>query len=152
MNKFKKTIVLVTGGFDPLHSGHCAYFNAAKSMGELLVVGLNSDEWLIRKKGAPFLPWIERFMILSNLRAVDNVIAFDDKDNSAIDAIKTAIELYPNDTIVFANGGDRNFGNVPEMKWAAEHAPEVIFEFGVGGEEKTNSSSWILDKWKNVQK
>ena len=55
-----KTIVLVTGGFDPLHSGHIEYFNAAKRLGDILVVGLNSDEWLTRKKGKPFLSFFER--------------------------------------------------------------------------------------------
>ena len=53
-----KTIVLVTGGFDPLHSGHIAYFRAAKQLGDTLVVGVNSDAWLIRKKGRAFMPWL----------------------------------------------------------------------------------------------
>ena len=79
-------IVLVTGGFDPIHEGHIEYFNAAKKLGaekspfHKLVVGLNSDEWLARKKGAPFMSWVSRHCVISNLRMVDQVIAFDDRD------------------------------------------------------------------------
>ena len=73
-------IVLVTGGFDPLHSGHMDYFNSARSLGNKLAVGLNSDEWLTRKKGQPFMSWQERAGIISNLRSVDYVIEFDDSD------------------------------------------------------------------------
>ena len=74
------TTVIVTGGFDPLHSGHIAYFKAAKKLGDKLVVGLNSDEWLRRKKGRPFMPLIERKTIIENLEMVDEVISFNDKD------------------------------------------------------------------------
>jgi len=160
MKMFDRTIVIVTGGFDPLHEGHIDYFNEAKKLANsyapidrgILIVGLNSDDWLTRKKGAAFQKFITRHIIISNLRAVDKVIQVNDDDGTSIDAIKQVIELAePNTRIVFANGGDRNFGNVPEMKWAAENAPEVIFEFGVGGETKQNSSSWILKNWKNVQ-
>ena len=59
-----KTLVLVTGGFDPLHSGHIAYFRAAKQLGDTLVVGVNSDAWLVRKKGRAFMPWLERMNIV----------------------------------------------------------------------------------------
>lgn len=163
MTVFDKTVVLVTGGFDPLHEGHIEYFNSAKMLANSypttldrqnqLWVGLNSDEWLSRKKGAPFMTFISRHVVISNLRAVDHVIQVDDGDGTSIDAIKQVLFYFPKNTrVVFANGGDRNLGNVPEMKWAAETAPQVIFEFGVGGEDKQNSSSWILDKWKNVQK
>ena len=71
-------IVLITGGFDPLHSGHIAYFKAAKTLGDMLIVGLNSDDWLVRKKGAAFMPWNERLCIVNNLSMVDEVYTFDD--------------------------------------------------------------------------
>ena len=64
-------IVIVTGGYDPLHSGHLAYFRAAKKLGDRLIVGLNSDEWLARKKGRPFMPMSERFALVSCLNMVD---------------------------------------------------------------------------------
>jgi cytidyltransferase-like protein len=138
-----KRIVLVTGGFDPLHSGHIAYFKAAKQLGDILIVGVNSDNWLTRKKGRPFLPATERVTIIENLSMVDNCILFNDDDDSAIEALNNVKMLYPKDKIIFANGGDRTAANIPEMA-----VKDVIFKFGVGGENKANSSSWILDEWK----
>jgi len=136
-------IVLVTGGFDPVHSGHISYLNHADHLGEHLVVGLNSDAWLTRKKGRPFMTWRERMTVLNNLHMVDEVIEFNDDDGSSIDAIRQVREKYPNDEIIFANGGDRTKDNIPEMIF-----DDVEFVFGVGGEDKANSSSWILEEWK----
>ena len=136
-------IVIVTGGFDPLHSGHIAYFKAARTLGDKLVVGLNSDEWLTRKKGRPFMPLQERQAIVGNLSTVDEVVVYNDNDGSSIDAIKLIKTRYPTAKIVFANGGDRTKDNIPEMVF-----DDVEFVFGVGGENKMNSSSWILEDWK----
>lgn len=140
-------IVLVTGGFDPIHSGHIEYFKAARELGDKLVVGLNSDDWLIRKKGQPFMPWNERAAIVANLHVVDRVINFDDTDNSAKDAIRKARSIFPNHDIIFANGGDRTKENIPEMDLLNEYL-NLKFAFGIGGENKMNSSSWILQEWK----
>ena len=142
-----KRIVLITGGFDPLHSGHIAYFKAAKELGDMLIVGVNSDEWLRRKKGQEFMPWEERATIIAALQDVDRVINFDDSDNSAKDAIRKTRAIYSNAQIVFANGGDRTKTNIPEMDILKEML-HVEFIFGVGGEDKKNSSSWILQEWK----
>lgn len=135
-------VVLVTGGFDPLHSGHIAYFKAAKALGNLLVVGLNSDAWLERKKGRAFMPLSERFSIVSALDVVDAVLIYNDDDGSSCDAIRLAKQRYANAEIIFANGGDRTKDNIPEMS-----EPDVTFKFGVGGDNKLNSSSWILEEW-----
>jgi cytidyltransferase-like protein len=137
-------IVLVSGGFDPLHSGHIAYFKAARELGDCLVVGINSDQWLTRKKGRPFMPLTERTAIIDALSVVDKTITFDDADGSAIDAIRKVKSLYPGAKIVFANGGDRTKDNIPEMIF-----DDVEFVFGVGGEDKKNSSSWILKEWQS---
>jgi len=137
-------IVLVTGGFDPLHSGHLAYLKAAKKLGDKLIVGMNSDDWLIRKKGKNFLSEKERHEILSSIRYVDGCILFNDSDDTAIEAIKNVKMLFPFAQIIFANGGDRTKDNIPEMVF-----DDVIFLFGVGGEDKKNSSSWILKKYEN---
>ena len=110
-----KKIVLVTGGFDPLHSGHIAYLEAAKRLGDRLVVGVNSDAWL------------------------------NDDDGTARHAIQMTRESYPQQHIIFANGGDRTPDNIPEMDIADTN---THFEFGVGGFDKANSSSWILEEWK----
>jgi cytidyltransferase-like protein len=140
-----KKIVLITGGFDPIHSGHIAYIQAAKKLGDLLIVGVNSDEWLTRKKGAPFMPFAERSAILKNIIGVDFVIDFDDSDGSAKHALWMVRQSYPGNHIVFANGGDRTDKNIPEMDIADSN---ISFAFGIGGEDKKNSSSWILQEWK----
>lgn len=140
-----KRIVLITGGFDPLHSGHIAYFKAAKALGDILVVGINSDAWLTRKKGSPFMPYMERSSIVRNIVGVDFVIDFNDDDGSAKHAIQMVRASYPQDKIIFANGGDRTSSNIPEMDIVDNN---LEFAFGVGGEDKKNSSSWILQEWK----
>ena len=143
-----KSIVLVTGGFDPLHSGHIAFFKAAKKLGDKLVVGLNSDDWLTRKKGRPFMPFQERCEVIKNLSMVDDIISFDDKDDTACHAIFYMMSTTGHDTeIIFANGGDRTNKSTPEYEMY-KNQYGVTFEFGVGGDDKKNSSSWILKEWK----
>jgi cytidyltransferase-like protein len=135
-----KKIIVVSGGFDPLHSGHIAYFRSAAELGDLLVVAVNSDQWLINKKQKYFMPFSERSEIIKSLEMVDEVIDFeDDNIGSAISALKKIKKKYPNDKIIFCNGGDRNNTNCPEMEVSG-----IEFKFGVGGENKKNSSSWIL--------
>lgn len=136
-------IVLVTGGFDPLHSGHIAYFKSAKKLGDQLIVGLNSDSWLTRKKGRPFMPLSERVALVSEMSVVDEIITYDDEDGSSCDAVRKVKDTYPDAHIIFANGGDRTRDNIQEMVF-----DDVEFVFGVGGEDKKNSSSWILEDWK----
>jgi cytidyltransferase-like protein len=141
-------VVIVTGGFDPLHKGHIEYFKAAKQLGDRLVIGVNSDEWLTRKKGKPFMQLEDRLSILEQSSLVDKVITFDDSDGSAKDAIRVSMLHYPmpNTKFIFANGGDRTQENIPEMDIVE---PNLEFVFGVGGENKMNSSSWILQEWKS---
>lgn len=134
--------VIATGGFDPIHSGHIEYLKDASNCGTNLVVGINSDDWLKRKKGRYFMPWEERAAIVNALTCVDQVISFDDSDDTAINCIKKVKSMYPNDIIIFVNGGDRTKENIPEMV-----VEGVEFEFGVGGGNKKNSSSWILKEW-----
>jgi len=146
----EKRVVLVTGGFDPLHSGHLAYFNAAKALGDTLVVGINSDSWLKRKKGRSFYTWDERFQLIKNLEMVDYVIEFNDDENNSINAIKQTIQTFPSAKIIFANGGDRTSENIPEMGLLddEQYKENLEFIFSVGGDNKMNSSSWILEEWK----
>ena len=141
-------VVLVTGGFDPLHAGHLDYFREAKKLGSKLIVGLNSDEWLTRKKGRPFMSWEDRLSIIKELKIVDSVISFDDSRDDATAAIFKVLSTHHTGTkVIFANGGDRTKENIPEYKTYGDY-PWVDFAFGVGGENKRNSSSWILDNWK----
>lgn len=140
-------IVLVTGGFDPLHSGHIEYFNSAKELGDKLIVGVNSDDWLTRKKGKPFLPYQERIKIIQSLEMVDDVVSFGDSDGSSCGAIfKLLCTTAHDQKLIFANGGDRTEDDIPEMAIYKDH-PDVDFSFAVGGVAKQNSSSWILAKW-----
>lgn len=136
-------ISVVSGGFDPVHSGHIAYFKAAKKLGDKLIVALNSDSWLIKKKGNFFMPFNERKIIIENFSVVHEVISFDDDEiGSATNALIKIKEMYPNSKIIFCNGGDRDAKNSPEQK-----VEGVRHEFGVGGNDKKNSSSWVLDNY-----
>lgn len=136
-------ISVVSGGFDPIHSGHISYLKAAKKISDYLIVALNSDDWLISKKKRVFMPIQERQIILNNIDCVDEVITFDNDDKgSCINALEQIKNKYPSDKIIFCNGGDRNKDNIPEME-----VNGIEFMFGVGGEDKINSSSWILKNW-----
>ena len=146
---FFKKVSLVTGGFDPIHSGHIAYFERAKDLSDYLVVGLNTNEWLTRKKGQYFLPWIEREDIIRHLDMVDAVISWDDSDESACGAIAKCLEI--SEKVIFCNGGDRIKTNTPEIKGYGDD-PRVEFKFAIGGDDKMNSSSWILNDYFNRQR
>jgi D-beta-D-heptose 7-phosphate kinase/D-beta-D-heptose 1-phosphate adenosyltransferase len=142
-------VSLVTGGFDPIHSGHISYFKRAKDLSNYLVVGVNTEEWLTRKKGQYFQSWKERAEIIRHLDMVDAVISWDDEDNSACGAIAKCLEIA--ETVIFANGGDRGKDNTPEVDKYGDH-PCVEFAWGIGGDDKMNSSSWILHGYFERQK
>ena len=147
---FYKKVSLVTGGFDPIHSGHISYFSRAKDFSDFLVVGINTEEWLTRKKGQYFQSWKERAEIIRHLRMVDAVITVpDDDQGSACGAIDKCLEIA--DEVVFCNGGDRGKGNTPELD-RFQNNDRVKFEWGIGGEDKMNSSSWILHGYFERQK
>ena len=139
---FFEKVSLVTGGFDPIHSGHIRYFERAKDFSDYLIVGLNTNEWLTNKKGQYFLPWTERAEIIRHLDMVDAVITVpDDEQGSACGALAKCLEI--SEKVIFCNGGDRGKQNTPEVIGYGENH-RVQFEYGVGGEDKKNSSSWIL--------
>lgn len=139
-------IVVLSGGFDPLHEGHIAMLDHASKAYDYVIVGINSDEWLTRKKGRPFMSFKTREAIIGSLRQVNDIWAFDDSDDSAIDLIKKIRERFPDDNITFGNGGDRN-GNFAEFDYCKENGIDVNDE--LGGKEKSNSSSWMLRDWKD---
>ena len=140
---------LVTGGFDPIHSGHISYFKRAKDLSNYLVLGVNTEEWRTRKKGQYFQSWKERAEIIRHLDMVDAVISWDDEDDSACGAIAKCLEIA--ETVIFANGGDRGKDNTPEVDKYGDH-PCVEFAWGIGGDDKMNSSSWILHGYFERQK
>ena len=149
-NNWIKNIIIVSGGFDPVHKGHIRMFREAANLGAQVIVGLNSDEWLTRKKGKPFMKWEERAEILESCKFVNQVISFDDSDDTANDAIRVVNDMfdYQNQdyNIYFANGGDRGKGNVPELDVCKEL--NVVMLWGIGG-GKIQSSSWLINGEEN---
>ena len=135
-------IAVVSGGFDPIHSGHIDYISEAKENADYLIVALNSDHWLSKKKGKPFMKFSERKQILESIKYIDEVIDFDDTDGSCINALEKIKATYLDASIFFCNGGDRSEDNIPE-----KNVEGIKFIFGVGGTNKKNSSSWILKNW-----
>ena len=145
MNKEEwiKNVIIVSGGFDPVHKGHIRMFREAANLGAQVIVGLNSDEWLSRKKGKPFMSWRERAEILESCKSVDQVWSMVDDDNTASDIIKQVAKTYKDKyvNIYFANGGDRKKGNVPELDVCKDL--NVVMLWGIGG-GKIQSSSWLI--------
>ena len=140
-----RELVLISGGFDPVHSGHVNLIKEASKYGDVIVL-LKSDAWLKNKKGKEFLPFDEREIIMKSIKNVIDVLSFDDSDKTCLEGIKKAISKYPNHKIKFANGGDRNNETTPEKKFCDENNIETLW--GIGGSNKSNSSSWILERWR----
>ena len=129
---WRKSVIVLSGGFDPVHKGHLRMFREASWLGHQVIVGLNSDEWLTRKKGKPFMNFNERKEILEAFRYINQVIPFDDSDDSACDLIEKVDDMYDTDQkIYFANGGDRGKENVPEVEVCKDLG--VVMLWGVGG-------------------
>ena len=141
----KKKIIILSGGFDPIHSGHISMFEEARELGDIVVL-LNSDEWLIRKKGSFFMDWEDRESVAKNISGVIDVLHFNDDDGTAVQGILDVAKKYPNHDVSFANGGDRNKQTTPETKFCSENGINEVFNVGGG---KTQSSSNILDKWRD---
>jgi len=157
---WRRSIIVLSGGFDPVHKGHLRMFREASWLGHHVIVGLNSDDWLTRKKGKPFKEFEERKEILESIKYINQVIPFDDSDDTASDVVKRVHSLYSSSEydykykdlghagmmdyyqIYFANGGDRGKDNVPEVDTCKELG--VIMLWGVGG-GKIQSSSWLID-------
>ena len=143
-------IIIVSGGFDPVHKGHIRMFREAANLGAQVIVGLNSDKWLSRKKGKPFMKWDERAEILESCKFISQVIPFDDSDDTANEAIRKVYDMFDYQNkdynIYFANGGDRGKGNVPELDICRDL--NVTMLWGIGG-GKIQSSSWLIDGGKD---
>ena len=144
-----KKVIILSGGFDPVHIGHLKMFKAAKEEGDIVIVGINSDSWLSRKKGQPFMIESERVEILKGFKYIDYVYTFNDQDETACDLIRKVIQLYKNDQdvkIFFGNGGDRTSSTTPEIEYCQNHKIEMLWNIGGG---KIQSSSNLI---KNTHK
>ena len=137
--------VAVSGGFDPIHVGHVRMFKEARALGDRLVVILNIDHWLMKKKGFVFMPERERLEIIQEFPFVDEVIlTFHEEGSDDRSICRELVHVKPH---VFANGGDRWEDDIPEAQVCREHAIEMVFNVGYGG--KVQSSSWLTAKVKN---
>ena len=164
-SNWSNNVIIVSGGFDPIHKGHLRMFREASNLGHQVIVGLNSDKWLTRKKGKPFMEFEERKEILEGFKYINMVLPFDDDDDTACDLIRKVHSLWNGDEafeyraidighqgfidyhdIYFGNGGDRTTDNVPEMDICKELGVEMLW--GVGG-GKIQSSSWLIDGGKD---
>lgn len=134
-------VSIVSGGFDPIHVGHIELFNRARDLGDELWVILNTDEFLIRKKGKPFMPFDERRTILKSLKMVDLVIPSIDEDQTVCKTLKKLMKVTPStDILTFCNGGDRTDGeNTPEHNICNVLGIETVYGLG----NKIQSSSWL---------
>ena len=141
-------IVVLSGGFDPIHIGHTRMIIAASKLGAEVVVGVNSDEWLKRKKGYAFMPWSERAEMAKSIKGVTKAVSFDDSDNSACDLLRKVRADNPNASIAFVNGGDRTASNIPENDVASSLAISLVWSVGGG---KIQSSSELVNKLKEKE-
>lgn len=128
-------VICISGGLDPIHGGHIDLIEHAAIYGDVLVI-LNSDAWLMRKKGYIFMPWHARAKILRALRNVRGVVEVNDDDGTVCEALKCIKPDY------FANGGDRTADNTPELKLCEELGITPLFN--IGG-KKTASSSELVN-------
>jgi len=141
------TIVILSGGFDPIHEGHIAMIEDAHKLCDKVIIGLNSDDWLTRKKGKPFMSFNTRKTILESIKYVDSVVSFDDTDNTAVSLLKYCLDKYQNYKLIFGNGGDRSNNNYPEYQFCLDNGISLLDT--LGGSNKMNSSSTLLDTWKD---
>ena len=141
MKNGKPIVVAVSGGFDPIHIGHIRMFQEAKALGDELIVILNNDNWLHKKKGYVFMPEKERQEIIESIKGVDRVVLTEhSSDTNDMSVVSEVRKLKPD---IFVNGGDRTNTNTPEMDVCREIDCEMVFGVGHGG--KVQSSSWLVE-------
>lgn len=142
----KYDIVIISGAFGPIHRGHVRLFKGSKAIGHKVILGLNSDQWVVDKRGKVFMDWAERAEVLREFRNIDEVISFDDSDGTALDLIMRVKKLYPEMKIAFANGGGRTETNTPESGMCNAYGIDMVFNAGGG---IVQSSTEIIENIKN---
>ena len=152
----KYKVILISGGFDPVHKGHIECIQNAKKLADEVWVGLNNDSWLHRKKGKQFMKEDERAFIMENIKDVDYVYIMNPlihNDDTAIDFIDHARRKYihengdlPKGVMAFGNGGDRTETTTPENDVCKTYGIDSVWGLG----KKIQSSSWLLEKYLNI--
>tara|TARA_Y100000768_G_scaffold189250_1_gene141782 strand:- start:79 stop:546 length:468 start_codon:yes stop_codon:yes gene_type:complete len=147
-----KIISIVSGGFDPIHPGHIMMMKDCIQFSDYLVVGVNSNEWLSKKKGNYFMDIKHRIYVIENLNVVNEVMEFeDDEKGSANNLLIKVREKYPNNKIIFANGGDRS-DTSKILEFDVSKQLKIDLKFGIGGNHKESSSSDLLKRWEEYIK
>lgn len=137
-------IVIVSGFFNPLHGGHLDLIEAAAELGDKLIVVVNNDVQQVLKKDKIILDENNRLRLIRSLKSVDDVVLSIDQDPSQVETLELIAKQYPNDELIFGNGGDRHSENaIPGPEAAICHKYNIEMVFGVGGTEKADSSTRI---------
>ena len=147
-----KIISIVSGGFDPIHPGHIMMMKDCLKFSNYLIVGVNSNKWLINKKGNYFMDIQHRLYVVSSLNVVNETMEFEDDDKGSANNLLIKIRnKYSNDKIIFANGGDRSdTSKILEFETAKQY--NIDLKFGIGGSHKESSSSDLLKRWSEYSK
>ena len=147
-----KIISIVSGGFDPIHPGHIMMMKDCLKFSNYLIVGVNSNKWLINKKGNYFMDIQHRIYVVSSLNVVNETMEFEDDDKGSANNLLIKIRnKYSNDKIIFANGGDRSDSSkILEFETAKQY--NIDLKFGIGGSHKESSSSDLLKRWSKYSK
>ena len=147
-----KIISIVSGGFDPIHPGHIMMMKDCLKFSDYLIVGVNSNKWLINKKGNYFMDIQHRMYVVSSLNVVNETMEFEDDDKGSANNLLIKIRnKYSNDKIIFANGGDRSDSSkILEFEIAKQY--NIDLKFGIGGSHKESSSSDLLKRWSEYSK
>ena len=147
-----KIISIVSGGFDPIHPGHIMMMKDCLKFSNYLIVGVNSNKWLINKKGNYCMDIQHRLYVVSSLKVVNETMEFEDDDKGSANNLLIKIRnKYSNDKIIFANGGDRSDSSkILEFETAKQY--NIDLKFGIGGSHKESSSSDLLKRWGEYSK
>lgn len=145
-----KIVVAISGGFDPVHIGHIELMKEAKALGDKLVVIINNDNWLKKKKGFAFMDGKERKAIIEAIRYVDEVVLTDHKENTEDMSVCDALKKVRPD--IFANGGDRKPDGdpIPEVELCEKLGIKLVYNVGHSG--KIQSSSDLVKRVKSIKK
>jgi cytidyltransferase-like protein len=139
--------VIISGYFNPLHGGHLDYIEAAKGLGDYLIVAVNNDKAQMLKKGKIILDEENRMRLMRSLRAVDEVVLSIDEDLGQAKTLRMIRDMYPDDELICANGGDRdpNKHAMPEAEEQSCRDCNIEAVYGAGSHEveKRDSSSRI---------